>query len=345
MTESQELHELREAIAGLREEIEGRWMRSGAPPADEDPEGAVGAARGEREAPGVLDGLAAEIRARASEVDWLGLFNELRRRFAGFGIAEGGTEIDDFGLDPAYLEQRRGWLDFLFERWWRIETAGTELIPSGERLLFVSNRSGVLPYDGLMIAHAVERAAGAESRPRFLVADWLLGVPFSAGLLSRLGGVRACAENAERLLRTGRHVIAFPEGQKGALKPFSDRYQLQRFARGGFVSIAVRERATIVPVAVVGAEEVHPILFQSSFAERLLGVPLPVTPTFPWLGPLGLVPLPSRWRIRFGAPIRFADVPPECAADPLYVNRTREIVRGTVRTLLEQEVRGRSSVF
>ncbi len=236
-------------------------------------------------------------------------------------------------------------MDFLHDRWWRIETAGTERIPSDERVLYVANRAGILPYDGLMIAHAVERARGREARPRFLVADWLLGVPYAAQVLARLGGVRACAENAERLLRTGRSVLAFPEGQKGALKPYRDRYRLQRFARGGFVSIALRQRATIVPVAVVGAEEVHPILFQSSFAERFLGVPLPITPTFPWLGPLGLVPLPSRWRIRFGRPIRFDDVPLERAEDPLFVNRTRELVRGNVQSLLEDEVRGRSSVF
>jgi len=196
-----------------------------------------------------------------------------------------------------------------------------------------------------MISHAVERACGPNHRPRFLVADWLLTLPFSQPLLSRLGGVRACTENAQRLLRSGRWVIAFPEGQKGALKPYRDRYQLQRFARGGFVSLAVRERATIVPVAVVGAEEVHPILFQFGFLDRMLGVPVPVTLTFPWLGPLGVIPLPSRWRIRFGEPIRFADVPEERANDPLYVNRTREVVRGAVASLLEQEVHGRSSAF
>ena len=275
----------------------------------------------------------------------MGLFGELRRRLAIFRVEPSDSDVDDFGLDSGYLAQWEGLLDFLHDRWWRIETAGTERIPSGERVLYVANRGGILPYDGLMIAHAVERARGREARPRFLVADWLLGVPFAAQVLARLGGVRACAENAERLLRTGRSVLAFPEGQKGALKPYRDRYRLQRFARGGFVSIALRQRATIVPVAVVGAEEVHPILFQSSFAERFLGLPLPVTPTFPWLGPLGLVPLPSRWRIRFGRPIRFDDVPLERAEDPLFVNRTRELVRGNVQSLLDDEVRDRSSVF
>lgn len=327
-----ELEELRAAIASLREEIEGRWPGSRPPEPD-------------RPQADWVDEVSSQIGARPRDVDWAGLFGELRRRFAVFGVTPSDAEVDDFGLDTRTLAQWSGLLDFLHDRWWRIETTGTERIPSGERVLFVANRGGILPYDGLMIAHAVERARGREARPRFLVADWLLSVPFSATVLARLGGVRACAENAERLLRTDRSVIAFPEGQKGALKPYRERYQLQRFARGGFVSIALRERATIVPVAVVGAEEVHPILFQASFAERLLGLPLPLTPTFPWLGPLGLVPLPSRWRIRFGRPIRFDDVPLERAEDPLFVNRTRELVRGNVQSLLEHEVRGRSSVF
>jgi 1-acyl-sn-glycerol-3-phosphate acyltransferase len=321
----EELDELRAAIGSLRREIEERWTR----------------------APGSrwVDELSTRVGARAKEVDWGGLFGELRRRFAAFGVEPSDAEVDDFGLDSRALAQWGGVLDFLHDRWWRIETAGTERIPSDERVMFVANRGGILPYDGLMIAHAVERARGREARPRFLVADWLFTAPFAAQVLTRLGGVRACAENAERLLRSDRSVIAFPEGQKGALKPYRERYRLQRFARGGFVSIALRERATIVPVAVVGAEEIHPILFQSSFADRLAGLPLPLTPTFPWLGPLGLVPLPSRWRIRFGRPIRLHEVPVERADDPLFVTRTRELVRGNVQSLLEHEVRGRSSIF
>lgn len=328
----EELEELRAAIAGLREEIEGRWLggRRASSVAGES---------------GWVDEVSSQIGARARDIDWAGLFGELRRRMPLFGVEPSEVEIDDFGLDTRTLDQWRGLLDFLHDRWWRIETTGSEDIPSGERVLFVANRGGILPYDGLMIAHVVERARGREARPRFMVADWLLGAPFATSWVARLGGVRACTENAERLLRSDRSVIAFPEGQKGALKPYRDRYRLQRFARGGFVSIALRERASIVPVAVVGAEEVHPILFQSSFAERLLGLPLPLTPTFPWLGPLGFVPLPSRWRIRFGRPIRFDEVPPERADDPLFINRTRELVRGNVQSLLDHEVRGRSSIF
>lgn len=337
-----ELRELRDAVSTLRLQIDQRWRPQRAAPAE--PADAAHAVPAALEADSAAAAWLGSLREYAAEVDWLGLFQELRERMAGFGVESVSADVDDFGLDSQYLDRNRRLLDFLFDRWWRIEVAGTELIPSDERVLFISNRAGILPYDGLMIAQAVERARGEQCRPRFLVADWLFGLPFWQPLLARLGGVRACNENAERLLRSGRWVVAFPEGQKGALKPFRDRYQLQRFGRGGFVSLALRERATIVPVAVVGAEEVHPILYQSDFAERLLGVPVPITPTFPWLGPLGLVPLPSRWRIRFGEPIRLG-TGPEHADDPQFVNRLRERVRGTVQELLDQEVRGRSSAF
>ena len=170
-------------------------------------------------------------------------------------------------------------------------------------------------------------------------------MPFAQPLLSRLGAVRACAPNAERILDEHGLLIAFPEGQRGALKLFHDRYRLQRFARGGFVSIAIRKRARIIPVSVIGAEEVHPILLESQFLSRLLGFSALVTATFPHFGALGLLPLPSRWRIRFGEPIEFSRVAAEKADDPLHVNRVKDEVRSTVQRMLDREIRERSSVF
>jgi 1-acyl-sn-glycerol-3-phosphate acyltransferase len=159
------------------------------------------------------------------------------------------------------------------------------------------------------------------------VADWLVTLPFSQSALARVGGVRACPENVQGLLDRGHGVVVFPEGQKGALKLFKDRYRLQRFGRGGFVSLAVRQRVAIVPVAVVGAEEAHPVLLRPALLQRLVGVPLPVTPT------------------RFGEPVSFSDVPAQRADDPLYVNRTREKIRSQIQELLEQELRHRSSLW
>jgi 1-acyl-sn-glycerol-3-phosphate acyltransferase len=324
-----ELARLRAAVADLREQIDTRFG---------------GRARRARAAAGAT-------ASGGGLSDWVGsldpmqLFDDLRGRLARLGMQPQAPEVDDFGLDREFLERVRPLLDFLYERWWRVEVVGAEHLPAEPACLYVANRSGILPYDGLMIAHAVEREGPRHERPRFLVADWLVTLPFAQPALARIGGVRACQENAERLLASGESVVAFPEGQKGALKPFHERYRLQRFGRGGAVSLAVRRRATLVPVAVVGAEEAHPVLARPGLLERMLGVPLPVTPTFPHLGPLGLVPLPSRWRIRFGVPLRFGGVPPERADDPLYVNRTREEIRSAIQSLLEEEVRKRAGVF
>lgn len=331
-----EFEELRNSISSLRDELETRFELGSRVPRDADAPSFSGAAQSSR----VSD-------LEVSGLDPMELFDRARRWMSRLRGETRSAEVDEFGLDPVQLERARPLLDFLFERWWRVQVSGTANLggAGGERVLFVSNRSGILPYDGLMIAHAVERHHPEQRRPRFLVADWLATLPFLQSGLARIGGIRACPENAERLLRQGEGVVAFPEGQKGALKLFRDRYRLQRFGRGGFVSLAVRLRAKVIPVAVVGAEEAHPILLRPDLATRLLGIPFPVTPTFPHLGPLGLVPLPARWRIRFGEPVRFDRVESHRAEDPLYVSRAREQIRAKIQSLLDAEVHARESVW
>ncbi len=340
------LAELRASVRALRGELERRFGIPDSIPgaALEDEEDEEFDPPDER-ALGWLEGLARRVRAQLEDVDVVKLYEAVRERMSIPGAADVSAEVDEFGLDLQYLSRTRGWLDWLFDRYWRVEVSGIEGVPDAPRVLFVANTAGILPWDALMVAHAVERLHPSRRRPRPLVADWLATLPFSQSRLARLGAVRACAENAERLLLGDQWVIAFPEGQKGALKPFRDRYRLQRFARGGFVPLAARLRAAIVPVAVVGSEEVYPILFEPRLLRRLVGVPVPITPTFPLLGPLGIIPLPSRWRIRFGEPIWFDDVEPERALDPLYVNRTREQVRGAIQDLLEEELPRRRSIF
>ena len=277
--------------------------------------------------------------------DPIELFQLLRQRYSWSPRRQREPAVDSFGFDPEALERARPLLNYLFDRWWRVQVSGGERVPESGGSIFVANRSGIFPYDGLMLAHAIECLGVAKLRPRFLIADWLAGLPFAQPLLSRLGAVRACAPNAERILDEHGLLIAFPEGQRGALKLFHDRYRLQRFARGGFVSIAIRKRARIIPVSVIGAEEVHPILLESQFLSRLLGFSALVTATFPHIGALGLLPLPSRWRIRFGEPIEFSRVAAEKADDPLHVNRVKDEVRSTVQRMLDREIRERSSVF
>jgi 1-acyl-sn-glycerol-3-phosphate acyltransferase len=303
---------------------------------------------------GALADLRREIRTRLSGpapepapgFDAMELFDELRRRLSTFGMSEQRFEVDDFGLDVQALERALPLLDFLADRYWRTEVRGLEALDLDAPCLFVANRSGLLPYDGLMISHAVARAHPGAQRPRFLIADWLVTLPFAQSFFARLGGVRACRENAERLLAGGASVVAFPEGAKGATKPFRERYRLQRFGRGGVVRVAIGMRCPLVPVAVVGAEEAHPVLFKVETLARMAGLPfVPVTPTFPWLGPLGLVPLPSKWSLQFGAPISTAHLGREAAGDELLVSRMTEELRREIQARVNDGLRARSSIW
>ena len=303
-----------------------------------------------------LRDLGREIRARSEggaaietpprEFDWLGVFEELRHRVGALGMVERSGEVDEFGMDPVTLRHLRLLLDFLMDKYWRVETIGLDSIPTRGPSLLVANRSGLLPYDSLMLCHAIERWHPRRERPRFLVADWLITLPFVQPYLARLGGARACRENADRLLRSGHSVIAFPEGVKGAAKVFRERYQLQRFGRGGIVRVAVENRVPLVPIAVVGAEEAHPILFKAQLPARALGLPfLPVTPTFPLLGPLGLLPLPTKWIVKVGEPIPLDGLEPSALEDELLVSRLTEELRARIQALVADGLEARSSVW
>ena len=284
------------------------------------------------------------LLSRLSAVDPARWIARIRDRLPFPVPADVSCEVDAFGMDVQYLERARPLFDFLFDRWWRVHVSGLERVPDTSRVLLVANRSGILPYDGLMLAHAVERGHRSRRRPRLLVADGLMGRPFAQPLLRRLGGVRACRENAERLFAAGQWLTLFPEAHRGALKPYSRRYRLQRFECGDIVSLAVRRRAQIVPVAIVGGEEVHPILARPERLERLLGTALPLAPTL-LLGPAALVPLPSQWRIRFGSPLEIDELGPAPADDPLLENRLSERVHDAVAELLADELERRDSVW
>jgi 1-acyl-sn-glycerol-3-phosphate acyltransferase len=164
--------------------------------------------------------------------------------------------------------------------------------------------------------------------------------------MSRIGAVRACPENAERLLSKESLVAVFPEGVKGIGKLYRDRYRLQRFGRGGFIRLCLRTRTPLVPCAVVGAEEATPLLYKDETISKLLGLPyLPVTPTFPLLGPLGLLPAPTKWQIRFGEPMSFDEFDPDAADDPVLVGRLAERVRGSIQRMLGELLSDRKSVW
>ncbi|MEU5833093.1 lysophospholipid acyltransferase family protein [Streptomyces diacarni] len=265
----------------------------------------------------------------------------LRRRVTG------EYEVDDFGYDEELTDQvLMSLLRPVFEKYFRVEVRGVENIPADGAALVVANHSGTLPLDGLMLQVAVHDHHPADRHLRLLGADLVFMLPVVNELARKAGHTLACAEDAQTLLERGEVVGVMPEGFKGLGKPFADRYKLQRFGRGGFVSTALRAGAPIVPCSIVGAEEIYPMIGNSRTVARLLGFPyFPLTPTFPWLGPLGAVPLPTKWTIQFGEPLPTDGHPPEAADDPMLMFNLTDQVRETIQHTLYKLLVRRRSVF
>jgi len=286
-----------------------------------------------------------EAQAQAVVPDWeqklAGTLAFLRRRVTG------DYPIDDYGFDADLTENvLLALLRPIYEKYFRIEVRGLDNIPMEGGALVVANHSGTIPIDALMTQVAIYDHHPAKRHLRMLAADLVFRTPIIAPLGRKSGSTLACNEDAERLLTSGELAGVWPEGFKGVGKPFAERYKLQRFGRGGFVSAALRAGVPIIPCAIVGAEEIYPIIGNVKVLARLLGLPyLPVTPTFPWLGPLGLVPLPSKWIIEFGEPIATDEIGPAAADDPMLVfnltDQVREVIQQTLYKLLLQ----RRSVF
>jgi 1-acyl-sn-glycerol-3-phosphate acyltransferase len=266
----------------------------------------------------------------------------LRRRVTG------EYEVDDFGYDAELTDEvLMAMLRPLYEKYFRVEVKGIENIPAEGGALIVANHSGTLPLDGLMLQVAVHDRHPAGRHLRLLAADLVFTLPVVNEIARKLGHTLACAEDAAELLGRGELVGVMPEGFKGIGKPFGERYKLQRFGRGGFVSTALRAGAPIVPCSVVGAEEIYPMIGNARTAARLLGLPyFPITPTFPWLGPLGALPLPTKWTIQFGEPIPTDGYAPEAADDPMLMFNLTDQVREEIQhTLYKLLVRRRSIFF
>jgi 1-acyl-sn-glycerol-3-phosphate acyltransferase len=269
-----------------------------------------------------------------------------RRQWGRLGLRRRTEHIDDFGHDPVYERKLAPVLDFLFQHYFRCETKGVDNIPAEGRCLLVANHSGTLPLDGLMLRRAVHLRHPAKRQLRWLAEDFIFYLPFLGVLMNRLGAVRACQENAQRLLSEESLVAAFPEGTKGVKKLFRQRYQLQRFGRGGYIRLCLRTGTPIVPCAIIGAEETNPLLFRLEQLPRLIGWPyLPVTPTFPLLGPLGLLPAPTKWKMIFGEPLEFEQYGPSDANDHVLVGRLSEQVQSAIRDMLARGLAERSGVW
>lgn len=262
-----------------------------------------------------------------------------RTRFSG------DYAVDEFGFDPTFTEQLvLPVLRPLVQTWFRVDVRGIENIPDSGPALLVSNHAGTLPLDGLVLKTVLFDELGRHLRE--LGADLIFTTAYSHDFARRIGVTYACQEDAARLLENDHLVAVFPEGFKGLGKPYTDRYRLQRFGRGGFVSTAIRAQVPIVPISIVGSEEIYPLMSTAPTLARALGFPyFPVTPLFPWFGVFGMIPLPSKWTIQIGEAITTDELDPGAADDPMTVfsvtNQVRETIQNTLYGMLGQ----RRSVF
>ncbi|HET9873631.1 MAG TPA: lysophospholipid acyltransferase family protein [Propionibacteriaceae bacterium] len=281
--------------------------------------------------------------AGALGVDWQGSLDDVVE-FARSRL-HGDYSIDDFGFDPEFTTKVfLPLLRPLVQNWFRVEVRGLENIPESGAALLVCNHAGTFPLDG-MVLHSVVHDELAR-HVRMLGADLIFATPYAHDLARKTGVTLACQEDAERLLESEQLVAVFPEGFKGLGKPYADRYKLQRFGRGGFVSAAVRAQVPIIPVAIVGSEEIYPMMSGAPALARALGLPyFPITPLFPWLGALGMIPLPSKWVIQFGDAIATDELPPGAADDPMVVFNVTDQVRETIQHTLYALLMQRRSAF
>ena len=269
---------------------------------------------------------------------------ELRRHLPG---VEPERRLNDWGrseriegLFDRYV------IDFFYRYWFRCEVEGLENVPTGSGALLVSNHSGALPPDAAMIGKAIKEEH-PHPRPLYVTVEhFFKGYPGFSVLLPKIGCVAAHPANVQRLLYDEQQlVLVFPEGRKGTEKLYKDRYMLRRFGRGGFVEAAMRARAPIVPVCVVGAEEAAPVFAQVGILKKLTGLLyFPITPTFPHLGPLGMLGyLPAKFRIRFLEPIHFDR--DEMWRDKSLVQTVAHEIRARIQENVWEMVQQRESVW
>ena len=258
----------------------------------------------------------------------------------------GEYDTDEWGFDQEYFDAVRPFFEFMYKTYWRVSLTGVENVPEEGRALLVSNHSGQLPFDGAMLGTGILLEHPNQRLMRTLYATWFPTLPFVSDLLVKMGQALATEDNGTRLLENNELVAVFPEGYKGVGKLYKDRYKLARFGRGGFVKMALRSKAPIIPVSVVGAEETYISLTKSEFMSKVTGMPyFPISPTFPWLGLLGFVPLPTKWYIDIGEPIPTDHYPDKSEQNLMLVSQLTDQVRNIVQKMIIQRLSQRRSIF
>ncbi|HEX9401003.1 MAG TPA: lysophospholipid acyltransferase family protein [Anaeromyxobacter sp.] len=314
----------------------------------------------ERRIDAALEGIEGRLEDLAARAGLASVEGELREAFARLlpamrarlgGIAsllrlfEPPERLDPFGMDPRFAERLEPVVEFFYSTWWRTQVRGIEAVPAKGPAVIVANHAGIVPWDAFVLRHALRREHPAHRELRPLLDDRECEVPIFGAAAVRAGAVRASPDAADRILAAGDLLGVFPEGSAGARKSWRDRYTLVRFGRGGFVKVALRARAPIVPCAIVGSEEASPGISRTGWLAERLGVPLLSANPALRLAPAALLPLPSRWSLRFGDPIPVAEHGPAGADDPAVVNALAERVRAAVQSMLDEDVAARSSVF
>src|SRR5215208_8500168 len=270
--------------------------------------------------------------------------DDLRRHLPGI---EPERQLNDWGRSErieGLLD--RTLVDFFYRYWFRCEVEGIENVPANGGGLLVSNHSGALPPDATMIGKAIKEEHPHPRPLNITVEHFFKGYPGFSMLLPKIGAVAAHPANVQRLLYDEQQlVLVFPEGRKGTEKLYKDRYKLRRFGRGGFVEAAMRAQAPIVPVCVVGAEESAPIFAHVNVLQKLTGLLyFPLTPTFPWLGPLGMLGyLPAKLKLRFLEPLRFDD--DRMWEDNALVQTTAQEIRARIQENVLDMLKSRKSVW
>jgi len=283
----------------------------------------------------------ADLAGALTPLSVRGLQQECEERLRKVPNAINEFGFDGYGMSPEWL-RRVALPGILLYRWYfRVETFDIERLPHG-RMLLIANHAGQLPFDGVMLAASLLLEAEPPRIARAMGEYWIPRLPWVSVALARAGTLVGTPENCVHMLENGECVMVFPEGVRGINKPFPQRYQLQHFGTG-FMRLALQTRAPIVPVAIIGSEEQQPGLVNLKGVGRLLGMPaFPITLGFPWLGPLGILPLPVKYRIYFGAPLHFEG---EASDEDAVIEEKVEQVKRAVADLIERGLRERERVF
>ena len=258
----------------------------------------------------------------------------------------GEYETDEWGLDREFMEAVRPFFEFMYKKYWRVQMSGVENIPAEGRALLVVNHSGQLPWDGAMLGTGVMLEHPNQRLVRNLYATWFPTLPFFSDILVKMGQVMATEDNGIRLLEQDELAAVFPEGYKGVGKLFKERYRLARFGRGGFVKMALKTRAPMIPVAIVGAEETYISLAKSNVMAKITGFPyFPISVTWPWLGPIGFIPFPTKWTIDVGEPIPMDHYGRDADQSLVLVSQLTDQVRNIVQDMIYARLAKRRSVL